>query len=120
MAMDWVQEMLKKNMGFRPFPATLNVRPKGEGDMRVWATIQTEWPGISLAPVDESFCSARLFRVDIEGPSKLNDRRFSGAVLLPNVAGYPRDKIEIVAPVRLKSVLGVEDGDELTLEFPIE
>jgi CTP-dependent riboflavin kinase len=37
--------------------------------------------------------------------------------LLPNVAGYPKDKIEIVAPVRLKSALGVKDGDQLTLEF---
>ena len=119
MALDWVQEMLEKNIGFRPFPATLNVRPKGEEDMRVWATIQTEWEGIALAPVDESFCSARLYRVDVEG-SKLKDRRFRGAALLPEVEGYPKDKIEIVAPVRLKSVLGVEDGDELTLEFPIE
>jgi CTP-dependent riboflavin kinase len=33
------------------------------------------------------------------------------------VTGYPKDKIEIVAAVRLKDELGVEDGDQLILEF---
>jgi riboflavin kinase len=40
-----------------------------------------------------------------------------GAVLLPEVEDYPRDKIEVVAPVRLKEALGVKDGDPLILEF---
>jgi CTP-dependent riboflavin kinase len=33
------------------------------------------------------------------------------------VKDYPKDKIEIVAPVRLKDHLDVHDGDALTLEF---
>jgi CTP-dependent riboflavin kinase len=37
--------------------------------------------------------------------------------LLPSVADYPKDKIEIIAPVQLKSVLGLKDGDQLTVEF---
>jgi riboflavin kinase, archaea type len=117
MALDWVQEALAKSLNFTPFPATLNVRPKGEDDARVWAAIQSDWPGIPLAPVDGGFCSARLYRVKVEGPSDAENSKAKGAVLLPNVTGYPKDKIEIVAPVRLKSVLGVEDGDQLTLEF---
>ena len=40
-----------------------------------------------------------------------------GAVLLPQVADYPRNKIEIVAPVRLKDTFDVDDGDQLILEF---
>ena len=40
-----------------------------------------------------------------------------GAVLLPEVANYPKDKIEVVAPVRLKDHFGVGDGDQLTVEF---
>ena len=40
-----------------------------------------------------------------------------GAVLFPEVKDYPKDKIEIVAPMRLKDHLGVRDGDALTLEF---
>jgi len=40
-----------------------------------------------------------------------------GAVLFPEVENYPDDKIEIVAPLRLKEHLGVGDGDQLTWEF---
>jgi riboflavin kinase len=43
--------------------------------------------------------------------------KIRGAVLLPEVANYPKDKIEIVAPVRLKEALNVGDGDPLVLEF---
>ena len=116
MALDWVQAALTKSLGFTPLPAPLNVRPKGEDDARTWAAIQSYWPGIPLPPAD-GFCSARLYRVEVEGPSNSGNSKARGAVLLPNVTGYPKDKIEIVAPVRLKSVLGVKDGDQLTLEF---
>ena len=117
MALDWVQEALKKSLGFTPFPATLNVRPEGEADARVWSAIQTEWSGIALPPVNGQFCSARLYPIEVMGPSNWGNDKSSGAVLLPDVAAYPKDKIEIVAPVRLKSALGVGDGDLLTLEF---
>ena len=120
MSLDWVREALTKSLGFAPFPATLNVRPRGEEDARVWEAIQTGWPGILLPPADGEFCSAQLYRVKVEGSSNLGSRTLRGAVLLPNVSGYPKDKIEIVAPVRIKSMLGVEDGDQLTLEFSIE
>src|SRR5262249_55874039 len=114
MALDWVQAALSKSLNFTPFPATLNVRPKSEDDARLWAAIQSDWPGIALAPVDGRFCSARLYRVEVAGPLNPEKGKATGAVLLPNVTGYPRDKIEIVAPVRLKSALGVKDGDQLT------
>ncbi len=40
-----------------------------------------------------------------------------GAVLLPAVVDYPKDKIEVVAQVRIKDALSVKDGDRLVLEF---
>ena len=117
MALDWVQATLKKSLGFAPFPATLNVRPKMQEDARIWETVQKNFPGIPLPPADNGFCSARLYRVEVQGPSNSANGKISGAVLLPDVNGYPKDKIEIIAPVRLKSALGVTDGDQLTLEF---
>jgi len=117
MALDWVQEALSKSLNFTPFPATLNVRPKSEDDARIWEAIQSEWPGIPLPPANGGFCNARLYPVEIEEPSNPEKSKARGAVLLPNVSGYPKDKIEIIAPVRLKSALGVRDGDQLTLEF---
>ena len=114
MALDWVQAALKKSLGFAPFPATLNVRPKTAVDARIWQDVQRDFPGILLPPGTDGFCSARLYRVQI---FEMQKGQVDGAVLVPSVADYPKDKIEIVAPVRLKSALGLKDGDPLTLEF---
>ena len=117
MALDWVQASLKQCLGFKPFPATLNVRPKSAEDGRAWLRARHELPAVPLPPMDGGFCSARIYRVEILDPAGQASRRIEGAVLLPEVKDYPSDKIEIVAPVRLKDHLGVNDGDALTLEF---
>jgi len=114
MALDWVQAALKKSLGFAPLPATLHVRPKMEEDARIWQAIQKNLPGIPLPPTVSGFCAARLFRITVVGPGSAHA---TGAVLLPSVVDYPKDKIEIVAAVQLKSALGLKDGDQLTLEF---
>ena len=117
MALDWVQEALRNSLGFSPFPATLNLRPRAKEDAQVWEKIQEELQDVELPPSSAGFCSARLYRIEIHGPADRSRATIKGAVLRPGVSGYPKDKIEIVAPVRLKDVLGVQDGDALTLEF---
>lgn len=116
MELDWVQEALQKTLGFAPYPATLNVRPSGPEDARLWEEVQRDIAGVRLSPVESGFCSARLYRISMR-PSAGGDENVNGAVLLPAVANYPRDKIEIVAPVQLKQALGLKDGDCLDLEF---
>jgi riboflavin kinase, archaea type len=116
MTLAWVQEALRKSLGFAPYPATLNVRPSKPEDARLWEQIQKEIAAVPLAPLEGGFCSARLFFVSIQQLAG-GDATVKGAVLLPDVVDYPRDKIEIVAPVRLKDALAVEDGDCLLLEF---
>lgn len=114
MALEWVQELLQDRLGYRPFPATLNIRPKDAHDSELWRRAQSELSGVALAPTAGGFCSARIFRVAIHSESK---EPVEGAILLPEVTGYPTDKIEIVAPIQLKNHLGVKDGDQLTVEF---
>jgi CTP-dependent riboflavin kinase len=117
MALDWVQQALKQTLGFSPFPATLNMRPKAPKDARLWGAIQKESKGIPLRAADGGFCSARLYRVEIHGLVHSPEGGVKGAILLPEVAGYPKDKIEVVAPVRLKVAFGIQDGHQLTLEL---
>lgn len=114
MTLDWVQASLERCLGFSPFPATLNVRPKAAEDLETWRRVQEECAALPLPPIDGSFCRAKIFRatVWIAGNQKLK-----AAVLLPEVKNYPEDKIEIVAPVRVKDHWRVGDGDALTLEF---
>jgi CTP-dependent riboflavin kinase len=116
MVLDWVQRALHTQLGFAPFPATLNLRPRGDLDADAWQVVQNESNGIELAPAQSGFCAARLFLVDISRPGG-DGPPVRGAVLLPAVPNYPKDKIEVVAPMRLKDRWDVRDGDQLTLEF---
>jgi CTP-dependent riboflavin kinase len=115
MALDWVQDLLNERLGYHPFPATLNVRPKAAEDARTWQRVQSELAGTPLTAASDGHCGAKLFRVEIQAPGSA--AKIGGAVLLPEVEDYPNDKIEIVAPVRLKDHLGVGDGDQLVVEF---
>jgi riboflavin kinase len=115
MSLDWVQLALKQSLGFAAFPATLNIRPQAAEDTESWRRLRTESAGVPLAPVRSGFCAARLYAVEILGETGAGN--IAGAILIPEVKDYPSDKIEIVAPVRLKDHLGVRDGDALTLEF---
>ena len=115
MALDWVQDLLLQRLGYHPFPATLNVRPKAAADERIWQRVRCELAGTPLTMASDSHCGAKLFRVEIQAPRSA--ARIGGAVLVPEVKDYPNDKIEIVAPVRLKDHLGVADGDQLVVEF---
>ncbi len=115
MALDWVQALLKQRLGYHPFPATLNVRPKAVEDARTWQRVQSELAGAPLTAASDGHCGAKLFRVEIHASG--STAKIGGAVLLPEVKDYPNDKIEIVAPVRLKDHFDVHDGDQLTLEF---
>jgi CTP-dependent riboflavin kinase len=117
MALDWVQKALADCLGFAPFPATLNVRPAQQEDAAAWETIQNDGSFFSQMPGQEGSCLARIYRIEIQAAPGCDRHGTRGAVLLPEVKDYPKDKIEIVAPVRLKDALGVKDGDRLTLEF---
>ena len=116
MTLDWVRDALHKGLGFTPFPATLNLRPKADRDAETWKHVQNASGGIFVPPMDGRFCSARLYPVRIQTPEG-SGTEVSCAVLLPDVSDYPRDKIEIVAPIHLKDALGVKDGECLKVEF---
>jgi CTP-dependent riboflavin kinase len=117
MAVNWVQEALRQTLGFSPYPATLNVRPKAAEDARLWEATQKESNGIPLRAADGGFCSARLYRITVQVAGNSTNNAVKGAILLPEVADYPKDKIEVIAPVRLKEAFGIQDGDQLTLEL---
>jgi CTP-dependent riboflavin kinase len=116
MALQWVQEALRESLGFAPYPATLNVRPLTPQDARLWEEIQREITAVPLAPLEGGFCSAGLYFVSIKRLA-WSDESVRGAVLLPAVIDYPKDKIEIVTQVRVKDAFSVKDGDCLVLEF---
>lgn len=117
MALEWVQSALCETLGYAPYPATLNVRPQGPGDAEIWRSQRAAFDGVPLRSAQSGFCDATLYPIRLAGRSNHDEEAIDAAILVPKVAGYPIDKIEIIAAVRLKDHLGVEDGDALTLEF---
>jgi riboflavin kinase len=110
MALDWVQSALNDKLGFSPYPGTLNLRLRTAGEKDLWRGVRETGHRIEITAPDAAFCHARCFLVEIEG-------KHQGAVIWPEVEGYPADKIEVLAAVRLKDELGIADGEPVTLEF---
>jgi CTP-dependent riboflavin kinase len=116
MGLEWVQQALLDCLGFAPFPATLNVRPARPSDAAVWDAIRDDTRFFCYMPGHEGACRARVYRIAV-APAGWTGGFSRAAVLFPEVEDYPKDKIEIVAPVRLKDAFAVQDGARLTLEF---
>lgn len=107
LAIDWVRDGMRHAFGFEPWPGTLNLRMDG-ADWQRWRARLFEHPAIVLEPAP-GFCPARCFAV------RLADR-IDGAIVFPEVPGYPQDKLEIVAPLHLRTALALQDGDRLRVQ----
>lgn len=65
--------------------------------------------GIEITPEQPSFCSALCYPVLIAGSVK-------GAIVVPCVPNYPRNKMELIAPVHVRKALSLNAGDRLEIE----
>jgi len=109
MTVEDVAAALQRALGFAAYPGTLNLKLDTLEARELWRAVQKTC-GIPFPSPDGAHCSARCFRVRIEG-------NWPGAVILPAVEGYPADKMEIIAPLRLKEALDIDDGARVSLEF---
>ena len=109
LSLDWVQSQIKEKFGFFPFKGTLNlaIDERTSENYRIYTLTH---PGILVEPVCEGYSSGKFFSVRIDG-------RIDGAIVIPQVLGYPRDLVEIIAPVNLRNRIGLKDGDEVAIEI---
>lgn len=108
--LDWVARQFREKLGYEPHPGTLNLSLAGEAWASAHGRMQ-QAAGIAIDP-PAGFCAAKCFEVWIDDCIK-------GAAILPDVAGYPADKLEIVAPVAVRQALRLRDGDRVTLRVQI-
>lgn len=107
--LDWVREASLGLVGIDPYPGTLNLQLRSTQDLWSWARVRGG-PHLTLEPPSEEFCRASLYPVRVAG-------RFPAVVVLPRVAGYAPDRVELVAAVGLRTALGLQDGDRLVVEW---
>jgi CTP-dependent riboflavin kinase len=100
----WARAAFIAQLGIDPYPGTLNLTPE---DARAWAALRAT-PSILIRSPDPKFCNALAWRIRVAG-------RVDAAIVVPEVPGYPDDKIEIIAAVSLRDALGLADGDRVEL-----
>jgi len=107
--LDWARDQFIERLNIDPFPGTINVIVDDPAELAAWQRL-SQTPGIRIDnPNDGPFdCDARCFPVTIAG-------RIPGAIVLPEVQGYPANQIEIIAAVGVRESLAITDGDAIVL-----
>jgi CTP-dependent riboflavin kinase len=106
--LDWVQDQCLQQLGFKPFPGTLNLEIADE-NMAMIENVLAQEEGIELVPPDSNYCSGFVIPLTVEG--------IRGALVTPaaDVRVHAENIIEIISHLGLKDALGVHDGDWVTL-----
>lgn len=93
---------LTDQLGFRPYHGTLNLDGSIETD---------ELPNWIFEEIGDSCCRGVEFHACRVGGVR-------AALLRPLVPDYRTGKVELVAPVRLRSIFNIEDGDPVCVSPP--
>jgi riboflavin kinase len=98
----------RDKLGFKPYPGTLNVRLDGSSaEMRDRITLIRPVVVHGFSDGERSFGGGKCYQIEIEG--------IKGAVIIPDRTHYPADLLEIIAPVKLREMLRINDGDKVRI-----
>jgi len=109
MSLEGYRRAIERELGFTPYPGTLNIKlePQSLAHRRYLDGL----PGIHIPGFTNgmrTYGAVKAFR------ARLAD--VEGAVVMPERTHHPVDVIEFIAPVRVRDVLGLKDGDRVELE----
>jgi riboflavin kinase len=112
----WVREQFRRKLGLEIWPGTVNLEVRDPAGLAALARLRAGGgvpiePPPSPANIGEgeggAYCVGRCFPARI-GP-------LPAAVVVPHVPDYPADKLELVAPVRVRDALHLEPGDRVVV-----
>jgi riboflavin kinase len=109
-SLEGYRRAIEEALGFTPYPGTLNVRL--ERQSLPYRMYLDSLPGILIPGFSNgirTYGAVKAFRARIRG--------VEGAVVMPERTHHPTDVIEVVAPVKLRDVLGLKDGDRIEIEI---
>jgi CTP-dependent riboflavin kinase len=107
----WAREQFTEKLGIDPSPGTLNLIVDEPESAEIWNRLKST-PGVRIDNPNDGphDCDARCYPVSVDG-------QIDAAIVLPEVPGYSAVKVEVIAAVGIRSALGVEDGNLLSLEI---
>ena len=108
---DWARTAFQDLVGIDPWPGTLNLRVTDQDSLASWGDIKSN-PGLLLRAPDPAWCAARCYSTVVAGREK-------AAIIVPDVADYPPDQVEIIAAVNLREALAIADGDVVSVTVTV-
>lgn len=105
---DKYKKRFTENLGFDPYPGTLNIMAHFPRDPYVVLGDLEPIIVPGFKTEDREFGDVRCYKVEI--------REIEGAIVVPSRTHHPPRELEIIAPNYLRGKLNLEDGDEIKLE----
>jgi HAD superfamily hydrolase (TIGR01509 family) len=107
--LDWAREQFIEQLGIDPYPGTLNLHLTETANLARWAETRAS-PTTLIIPPNPAWCQARGYPVRVAG-------WLPGAIIVPEVPGYPETQVEVIAALPIRQELALTDGAAVTLEI---
>jgi riboflavin kinase len=105
MKLSWVKKQIEEKLGFVPYPGTLDVRITIESVELKRALAEGGVDIFPAAGFHRGKCYRASFRTEL-----------LCALVVPEVAGYPENVIEIIGPENLREKFHLSDGDPVEVK----
>lgn len=113
----WVRAQFARKLGLDIYPGTVNLEVPSAAGQALLAELrdgqvrdaagQVHARGVPIDPPEPGYCVGWAY------PARLGD--LPAAIVVPHVPDYPPDKLELVAPVRVRDALALQAGDIVTI-----
>lgn len=107
LSQDFYTKEFKKNLGFIPFPGTLNIIVP-ESYLDEINEIKDNCENI-IKP-DEGFGAVKFIEATL-------NNKIEGAIVFPAKTTHEENYLEFIAENKLREILNLKDGDIVSLEF---
>ncbi|MDO5861028.1 DUF120 domain-containing protein [Methanobrevibacter sp.] len=107
LSQEFYTKEFEKNLGFIPYPGTLNVVVSDEYLDEI-SEIKNNCKNI-IKP-DEGFGAVKYIKAILEN-------EIEGAIVFPAKTTHEENYLEFIAVMKLRDELNIKDGDFVTLEF---
>jgi len=106
--LEWVKRQINAILGFTPYAGTLNIQLSDKSTEH--RKLLENAASLTVRPV-EGYSNGKVFKAYLG--------TLECAIVIPEVAGYPENVLEIIAPVNLREKFHLADGDEITVTVSI-
>jgi riboflavin kinase len=108
-SLSWFRSQVKELLGFEPYPGTLNLLLDNGAIKRLKRLFFNRDIGYEIRPRGKYF-SGRIYKAIIMP-------NIPGAIVRPFVPNYPKNILEVIAPIYLRGTLNLNDGDDVEVKI---